>query len=363
MLAKPKNVDQCLETDSQSILPSTIYLQPWWCGIGNNAISPNVLVDGTSKASSVELSNGSVTTGSIPLQLNGRSDDGATVIKERMVNVAQESGMDQNNGQAQQHVEHVTSSTSKTLGEPLERNPQMELVGHSIVLTSCPYPNSHYGGIMTPYGPQPRMPLRLEMEEEPVYVNAKQYHGILRRRQSRAKAELEKKMIKTRKVMCLASKDVKQNILTGLNHIVCMSICKPYLHESRHRHAMRRARGCGGRFLNTKKLNGNVTDPAAEKEPGSTAILSSQSGSSLGSEHLWPGCAGNFNSSADGQEEKGPMIHGMPKESFPISNGNGYNLLSTNHSPSSESENAGGCYGWERGGILDKRGVTFSPPH
>ncbi|XP_057978638.1 nuclear transcription factor Y subunit A-1-like isoform X6 [Malania oleifera] len=336
MLAKPKNVDQCLETDSQSILPSTIYLQPWWCGIGNNAISPNVLVDGTSKASSVELSNGSVTTGSIPLQLNGRSDDGATVIKERMVNVAQESGMDQNNGQAQQHVEHVTSSTSKTLGEPLERNPQMELVGHSIVLTSCPYPNSHYGGIMTPYGPQPRMPLRLEMEEEPVYVNAKQYHGILRRRQSRAKAELEKKMIKTR---------------------------KPYLHESRHRHAMRRARGCGGRFLNTKKLNGNVTDPAAEKEPGSTAILSSQSGSSLGSEHLWPGCAGNFNSSADGQEEKGPMIHGMPKESFPISNGNGYNLLSTNHSPSSESENAGGCYGWERGGILDKRGVTFSPPH
>ncbi|XP_057978645.1 nuclear transcription factor Y subunit A-1-like isoform X9 [Malania oleifera] len=310
MLAKPKNVDQCLETDSQSILPSTIYLQPWWCGIGNNAISPNVLVDGTSKASSVELSNGSVTTGSIPLQLNGRSDDGATVIKERMVNVAQESGMDQNNGQAQQHVEHVTSSTSKTLGEPLERNPQMELVGHSIVLTSCPYPNSHYGGIMTPYGPQmfphffgmhqPRMPLRLEMEEEPVYVNAKQYHGILRRRQSRAKAELEKKMIKTR---------------------------KPYLHESRHRHAMRRARGCGGRFLNTKKLNGN------------------------------------FNSSADGQEEKGPMIHGMPKESFPISNGNGYNLLSTNHSPSSESENAGGCYGWERGGILDKRGVTFSPPH
>ncbi|XP_030490708.2 nuclear transcription factor Y subunit A-3 isoform X4 [Cannabis sativa] len=106
------------------------------------------------------------------------------------------------------------------------------------------YAEPYFGGLLAAaaYGPHAvvhnsqvvglapaRVPLPLDLTEDepPIYVNAKQYRAILRRRKFRAKLEAQNKFLKVR---------------------------KPYLHESRHLHALKRARGSGGRFLNSKDV-------------------------------------------------------------------------------------------------------------
>ena len=121
--------------------------------------------------------------------------------------------------------------------------------------------------------PKDLAPLRSQApnsDDEPLYVNAKQYQRILKRRVARSRMEE-----KRRHMFMMAIKqreeeknggptEISEEWVSGLLALDEESK-KPYLHESRHKHAMRRPRGPGGRFLTTEEIRKRNEEIAAQK--------------------------------------------------------------------------------------------------
>eukprot|EP00545_Synedropsis_sp_CCMP1620_P005478 CAMPEP_0119006374 /NCGR_PEP_ID=MMETSP1176-20130426/2260_1 /TAXON_ID=265551 /ORGANISM="Synedropsis recta cf, Strain CCMP1620" /LENGTH=245 /DNA_ID=CAMNT_0006958283 /DNA_START=41 /DNA_END=778 /DNA_ORIENTATION=- len=109
-----------------------------------------------------------------------------------------------------------------------------------------------------------------QTQTRPTFVNAKQYRRILKRREARARLVDYYRQKKAERAAAEANGTAR----------------KPYLHESRHRHAMKRPRGPGGRFLTKHELvdyykkhpddpsnPANFTDDPAPLSTGETQSL------------------------------------------------------------------------------------------
>ncbi|OJJ46169.1 hypothetical protein ASPZODRAFT_2070377 [Penicilliopsis zonata CBS 506.65] len=127
--------------------------------------------------------------------------------------------------------------------------------------------------------PSPEM-VQGTAEESPLYVNAKQFHRILKRRVARQKLE-------------------EQLRLTSKGR-------KPYLHESRHNHAMRRPRGPGGRFLTADEVAAMEKNQAAGGGGGGSGAQDSgnHSGKSGATDSPSIGSSAQKRKSSDLSEEK-----------------------------------------------------------
>uniref|UniRef100_A0A1D1YUY9 Nuclear transcription factor Y subunit n=2 Tax=Anthurium amnicola TaxID=1678845 RepID=A0A1D1YUY9_9ARAE len=326
MPSKSNNA-KSVEPDARIVLPATVGSQPWGRGAGYNTVSSNVSHGSASESPQVDDLEGSEGAEGEEQSETENNIIEAEGVSKRIQNRATQT--DESYGQEQQDPQPDSSAMPPVVAD--FGVPQIQLdFDHPTIEDCAPFPNSktYYSGLLTPYGahtlvhsqltvmPHRRVPLPPEVAEEPVYVNAKQYHGIIRRRQSRAKAELEKNATKVR---------------------------KPYLHESRHQHAMRRVRGSGGRFLNTKNADG-FANSTGEKAESSGETQSSQSTCSV-SQH-----AGNLDC-ISGTREMNDSTFQCVYDPNTCTNGNAMCQLNSSfdlsafHPVSDEETDEGDCSG------------------
>uniref|UniRef100_A0A453B4C1 Nuclear transcription factor Y subunit n=2 Tax=Aegilops tauschii subsp. strangulata TaxID=200361 RepID=A0A453B4C1_AEGTS len=146
---------------------------------------------------------------------SGRSQQEASATSDSNLNEQHtsrppsQSDNDNDHGKPDQHMIKPLLS----LGNPETVAPP-PMIDCSQSFAYVPYAADAYAGIFPGYAshaivhPQlnaatnSRVPLPIEpAAEEPMFVNAKQYHAILRRRQIRAKLEAQNKLVKARKVI------------------------------------------------------------------------------------------------------------------------------------------------------------------
>ncbi|KNA17105.1 hypothetical protein SOVF_083180 isoform A [Spinacia oleracea] len=190
---------------------------------------------------------------------------------------------EENNNSLKEINGHDHQSNSFKHFSPPQQKSYVELgLGQPMVYANYPIVD-HCHGLFAVYGTQPTgramLPFSVTTEDGPIYVNPKQYHGILRRRKMRAKEGMKNR----------STKD------------------KPYVHESRHRHACRRARGAGGRFLNTKnhenekskeetkKISEQLTFPCSHSS--GSEVVQSDGGNLNSSKEISDCKSSNFSSS------------------------------------------------------------------
>nr|AFK33746.1 unknown [Lotus japonicus] len=181
-----------LRSDPHSFQPGSVYSEPWWRGVGYNPMAQTMSGANASNSSS-EGPNGDSESNDEGQSLSnsGMNEEDDDATKDSQAADPNQSG---NHGQEQQGVQHATSSA------PI---PQLELVGHSIACAPNPYQDPYYGGMMAAYGhqqlgyapfigmPHARMPLPLEMAQEPVLCECQTIPRILRRRQLLLKQSLK----------------------------------------------------------------------------------------------------------------------------------------------------------------------------